>query len=96
MAYCTRCGKKTQKGDVFCRKCGARLEEEKPLAEDGLKETVSNLEGLVDEAAQGIKRELLAQISKIEEEIKNGKLTVDEFHAEANEIRQRLLKFIQK
>jgi uncharacterized membrane protein YvbJ len=78
MAYCTRCGKKTQKGDVFCRKCGA------------------NLEGLVDEAAQGIKRELLAQISKIEEEIKNGKLTVDEFHAEANEIRQRLLKFIQK
>jgi hypothetical protein len=99
MAYCTRCGKKSEKGDTFCRKCGDRLEEEplaEPLAEDGIKENISNLEGLVDEAAEGIKRELLGQISQIETEVKSGKMKNEEFHAEAEEIKQRLLKFIQK
>jgi uncharacterized membrane protein YvbJ len=95
MLFCSHCGKGSEKQDVFCRKCGSKISI-KPTVNDKIQGTVSELEGLVDEAARGIKKELLEQVFEIEDGLKKGNISQDEFDLEAEEIRDRLHNFIEQ
>jgi uncharacterized membrane protein YvbJ len=95
MSFCKHCGDEAQKGDVYCRKCGTKIPK-KPVLDDGAKQTIAKLTSLVDDAVESIKKELLWQITDIEKGVKTGLLNKEEFKAEADEIRGRLLNFIKK
>lgn len=96
MLFCSHCGKESEKRDVFCRKCGSKIIIKLATSDDKTKGTVSELEGLVDEAARGIKKELLEQVLEIEDGLKKGDISLDEFDSEAEEIRDRLQNFIEQ
>jgi hypothetical protein len=95
MRTCNECGKKPEKKDVFCRKCGAKLDEKKAV-ETLVGSTLVDLRNLVDEAAREIKKELIGQVNEIEEGVKTGRLTLEEFDSKADELKARLINFIKK
>lgn len=96
MLFCSHCGNESETRDVFCRKCGSKIIIKQAAADDKIKGTVSELEGLVDEAARGIKKELLEQVFEIENGLKKGVISLDEFDSEAEEIKDRLHNFIEQ
>lgn len=94
MVFCTGCGKESETGDVFCRSCGARLRE-LPRSKSAIEKTLEELREFVDTVAEEIKKQLLDQIDEIDEGIASGKMSEEEFKAEAEEIRNRLRKFTE-
>ncbi len=94
MVFCTGCGKESETEDAFCRGCGARLRE-LPKNKSPIEETLKELRDFVDTVASEIKKQLLGQIDEIDKGFASGKMSEDEFMAEAEEIRNRLRNFTE-
>jgi hypothetical protein len=95
MAFCSQCGKDSEKDDAFCRTCGSKLSKAS-VAEGDILVASTELRALVDRAAESIKKELLGQISQIEDDFFSGKIDKKFFESEAAEIKGRLTGFIRK
>jgi hypothetical protein len=96
MVFCTYCGKEPGKEDVFCTRCGNKLKDVDVQPQDiKLERTLKDLRALVDTVADEIKKQLLGQISEIESGFRTGTFTQEEFDKEAEEIKERLLRFTE-
>lgn len=78
MSECEKCGAKTKKGDIFCSKCGAKIEEKlpqpakkKPPADTPKKEKT--------ELSDDVKRKLKSELEISIKAFKRGDITLEEF-----------------
>ena len=92
--FCSHCGKEVEDKDVFCRKCGGKIKRMEQ-AVDGTEGVIVELKGLVESATERMKKELYSQVQEIESGLKSGRFTRKEFEAEAEEIKNRLLRFVK-
>jgi hypothetical protein len=78
MAECEKCGEKTKKGDLFCSKCGTKIEAKKPKPVKKIpKATLPKKEK--PELSDDVKRKLKAELEISIKAFKRGDITLEEF-----------------
>jgi uncharacterized Zn finger protein (UPF0148 family) len=78
MAECKKCGEKTKKGDLFCSKCGTKIEVKKPKP---VKKTSTATPPIKEkpELSDDVKRKLKEELEISIKAFKRGDITLEEF-----------------